>query len=388
MNAFTFQMPTRIIFREGATEELPTLALSLLPPENTRVLLVSSRRNATTPAFLKIVFALQQAGMDCCVYKDATPEPTEEEIDNAAAVLRQTAPGLLIAVGGGSVIDAAKALSLLAVNDGSIREYLFGGNRTICTPPLPLIAVPTTAGSGSEVTAASVIDDRAHQVKLSVTDQRLIPRYAVIDPYLHVGMPKSVTASTGMDALTHAIEAYVSKNANPISDAYAEKCIQLIGQNLLSAFKDGTNLEARSGMALAAVLGAGAYLNAGLGAVHGISQSVAAVAHTPHGVTNAILLPHVMTLNLPGNPVKFAEIARLLGADIARQSLNMAARTSVTAVETLLSETRLPTSLVTLHVEERQFEKIADGAVSYRLLPLNPVPVTRAHILSVLHNAF
>ncbi len=388
MKAFTFQMPTKIIFREGATEELPTLVQTLLLPEKHRVLLVSSRRNAATPEFLRIVTSLQQAGLDCIVYKDAVPEPTVKDIDHAATTLRQDSPGVIIAVGGGSVIDTAKALALLAVNGGSIRDYLFGGSRTICTSPLPLIAVPTTAGSGSEVTAASVIDDGEQQSKLSVTDQRLIPCYAVIDPNLHVGMPQAVTASTGMDALTHAIEAYVSKNANPVSDAYAEKCIQLVGQHLLSAVKDGTNLEARGGMALAAVLGAAAYLNAGLGAVHGISQSTAAIAHTPHGVTNAILLPHVMSLNLPGNPLKFAEIARLLGADVGGRSLDDAAWSSVSVVKGVLAATGLPGSLATLNVHENQFEKIADATVSYRLLPLNPVPVTRSDVLSILQSAF
>ena len=258
MKEFTFKMPARVLFGEGKALEAGALCKTLLPEGETRVLIVTGPRVSKEAYFAKIPAALTASGLICTVFSDTRPEPDVASIDAAAAVARQSGAKLLLAVGGGSPIDCAKAMAALATNEGSIREYLFGGSKTVQRPPLPIIAMPTTAGSGSEVTAAAVVDDTEKGVKLSLTHESLIPRYAVIDPLLQAGMPPAVTAATGMDALTHAIEAYVSLNASPISDAYAEKCISLVGRHLRTAVGDGANREARSGMAVAAVLGAAA----------------------------------------------------------------------------------------------------------------------------------
>lgn len=387
MKDFSFKMPARIVFGEGKALELSGLARFLLPPGENRLLLVTGPRVSRDAYFGKIVQALEDEGFVCTVYADTMPEPSVDAVDRAAETVRACGAKLLIAVGGGSPIDCAKAMALLATNEGSIRDYLFGGSRTIDSEPLPLIAVPTTAGSGSEVTAATVIDDTEKGVKLSVTHDGLIPRYAVIDPLMHLGMPPAVTAATGMDALTHAIEAYVSLNASPLSDIYAEKCISLVGKWLRTAVGDGQNREARGGMALAAVLGAAAFLNGGLGAVHGVSQSLGGVAHVSHGATNAVMLPVVMQRNLAGCPHKFARIARLLGERTEGLSERDAAEYAVKAVRTLSADVGIPRSLSDMGVRRDMFEEVVRGTMGYRLLAVNPVRITEADVYQFLESA-
>ena len=382
-----FKMPARIVFGEGKALELDGFVKSLLPEGATRLLLVTGPRVSKDPHFARILASLEAAGYDCAVYADTMPEPSVAAVDAAAHVTRESGAKLLIAVGGGSPIDCAKAMAMLATNEGSVRDYLFGGSKTIQHPPLPIIAVPTTAGSGSEVTASSVIDDTERGVKLSVTHEGLIPRYAVVDPLMHLGMPPAVTAATGMDALTHAIEAFVSLNASPISDAYAEKCIELVGRHLRTAVGDGQNRAARGGMAVAAVLGAAAFLNGGLGAVHGISQSLGGVAHLSHGETNAVMLPVVMERNLAGNPGKFARIARLLGEVTDGLSEREAAAKAVTAVRTLSADVGIPRCLSDMGVRREMFEEIVRGTMGYRLLAVNPVKITERDVYDFLENA-
>lgn len=383
--AFTVKLPPHIEFGVRKADQLADLIHSLFPERRPRILLICSRRTAHEAAFASLSNALKEKGLFCSLWADAVTEPTVENIDRADALLRELAPDVFVAVGGGSVIDTAKALALLATNRGSIRNFLFGGGRKIEISPLPVIALPTTAGSGSEVTGSCVISDTKRGVKLSVTDDWLIPRMAVVDPLLHVGMPALVTASTGMDALTHAIEAYVSKNANPISDAFSEKAIELIGVHLRAAVADGRNLEARSGMAQAAVLGAMAFLNAGLGAVHGISQSVSGVIHSAHGVTNAVLLPTVMRFNLPGNPMKFSRIASALGQQA--EDTQALPALAVTAVDDLSKEIGIPRGLSDLGLRADMFEQIVESTMQYRMLSCNPVPVTRQNVHTLLQAA-
>lgn len=387
MKDFMFKMPARIVFGEGKALELDGIVKSLLPGGETRLLLVTGPRVSKDSYFARILASLEAAGYDCTVYADTMPEPSVAAVDAAARFARESGAKLLVAVGGGSPIDCAKAMAMLVTNEGSVLDYLFGGSKTIQHPPLPIIAVPTTAGSGSEVTAASVIDDTERGVKLSVTHEGLIPRYAVVDPLMHLGMPPSVTAATGMDALTHAIEAFVSLNASPISDAYAEKCIELVGSHLRTAVGDGQNREARGGMAVAAVLGAAAFLNGGLGAVHGVSQSLGGVAHLSHGETNAVMLPVVMERNLAGNPRKFARIAKLLGEVTDGLSEREAAAKAVTAVRTLSADVGIPCRLSDMGVRREMFEEIVRGTMGYRLLAVNPVKITERDVYDFLEKA-
>ena len=386
MKDFLFKIPTKIIYGVNASRNLkPVLDQYGIG----KVMVVTDAGIAGTDGFKALLEGLDKQSVDYQVYAEAVADPPIEAVDEAAKILKASGAEGVIAVGGGSSIDTSKAMCMLVTNEGSVREYLFGGTKTVTKRPLPLIAVPTTAGSGSEVTAASVITDNQHDIKLSVTHEYLMPLAAIVDPVMHVGMPPMITASTGMDALTHAIEAYVSLNAEPISDMYAQTAIKMIGENIRTAMYDPTNIEARGNMAIASVLAAAAFVNAGLGAVHGISQAMGGIAHTPHGIANSLLLPYVMELNVAGNPKKFADIARLLGEDIEGLSIRDAANYSIRAVKQMSKDLRIPSSLkeLAIPVTPDMFDTIIEGTMAYRLLAVNPVKVRREDVLNILNRA-
>lgn len=385
MKDFVFKMPSKILFGVGVSGDLSELCREF---STGTVMVVTDKVIGKTAGFLQMLEGLKKHDIVYQVYDDTVPEPPVEAVDRAAEILRSSGCGLVIAVGGGSAIDSAKAMCMLSTNPGSVRDYLFGGCRTIENRPLPLVCVPTTAGSGSEVTASSVISDVQRGIKLSVTHDWIVPLAAVIDPVMHKDMPPLITASTGMDALTHAIEAYVSKNAEPISDALALSAIRLIGENIRRATHDPGCMEARSNMALASLMAAAAFVNAGLGAVHGISQAIGGVAHVSHGISNSLLLPYVCQANLAGNMERFAIAANLLGENTEGMPLYEAAERCVKAIDQLLKDLRLPTTLQQVKVEKEMFPEIVKGALEYRLMPLNPVVLEEADIYRILEQAY
>lgn len=386
MKDFLFKLPTKIVYGVNSSLNLKPI---LDEYGISKVMVVTDAGIAGTDGFKALVDGLKNQGVEYVIFSDAVADPPIEAVDEAAGILKESGADGVLAVGGGSSIDTSKAMCMLVTNEGSVREYLFGGTKTVTNRPIPLIAVPTTAGSGSEVTAASVITDNQRDIKLSVTHEYLMPLVAVVDPMMHVGMPPMITASTGMDALTHAIEAYVSLNAEPISDMYATTAIKMIGENIRTAMYNPTNIEARGNMAIASVLAAAAFVNAGLGAVHGISQSMGGIAHTPHGIGNSLLLPYVMELNVAGNPGKFAKIAELLGEDITGLSIRDAADLSIEAVKQMSKDLRIPSSLkeLAIPVTEDMFDTIVDGTMGYRLLAVNPVKVRREDVYEILNKA-
>lgn len=381
MKDFLFKSPTKIVFGINKALKLDEL---LEPLGVSKVFIVTGKHVEKEMSFQNVIESLQTKGYACTVYSDTVADPPIDVCDAAADYLKQTECEAIIAIGGGSVIDTAKAMSMLVTNSGSVKEYLFGGTKSVEKKGLPLIAVPTTAGSGSEVSAASVITDEENDIKLSVTHEYLMPMYAVIDPVMQVGMPASLTASTGMDALTHALEAYVSLNANLMSDMYAEKAMRLIGKNLRTAVFQPSNIEARTNMALASTLAAVAFVNGGLGAVHGIAQAMGGIAHVPHGVANAMLLPHVLEVNVRGNIEKFSNIAEFLGEDTTGLSKRDAADLAIKAVSKLASDLRIPSSLQEVGVTPDMYDTIVKGTMEYRLLAVNPVKITEQDVYSIL----
>lgn len=385
MKSFLFKSPTKVKFGAGAALELAGI-LEELGAEKPMV--VSGPNVSKTACFQGVTDALIQKGYEPVLYLKTVVDPPIEEVDEAAGFLRSSSCDAVIAIGGGSPIDTAKAMCMLASNEGSVRDYLFGGTRTVQNPSIPLICVPTTAGSGSEVTAASVLTDTRNDLKLSVTHENLFPRYAVIDPMLHMEMPASITSTTGMDALTHALESYVSLNANPISDAYGAAAMKLIAANLRTAYTKPDDLEARSSMAVAGSMAATAYVNGGLGAVHGIAQSVGGVAHVAHGLANAMMLPYVMEKNLKGNLQKFAEIAGYLGADLTGMTVQKAAEQAVLEVKRLAEDLKIPKTLREVGVTREMFPTIIKGTMEYRLLAINPVKLTAEDVAEILEKVY
>lgn len=385
MKNFLFKSPTKLKFGVGSSLEISSLLKEL---SFQKVFVVTDKVIAQMEPFQNLYAALEAAGLECQIFSDTVVDPPIQVVDAAADILKASGADVVIAVGGGSAIDSAKSMCMLVNNEGSVREYLFGGTKTVTNPSLPLIAVPTTAGSGSEVTASSVITDEENNIKLSVTHENILPMYAIIDPLMQMGMPLSITASTGMDALTHAIEAYVSLNASLVSDAYAEKAIQLIGSNIRTATFNPTDVEARSNMAIASTLAAVSFVNGGLGAVHGIAQAMGGIAHVPHGVANALLLPHVMEVNVMGNIEKFANIAKLLGENTEGLSLREQADLAIDAVAKLAKDLRIPSTLREVKVTEEMFETIVKGTMEYRLLAVNPVKIREQDVYYILNKAF
>jgi alcohol dehydrogenase class IV len=385
MKNFLFKSPTKIVFGENEALKIHIICSQL---GLKKLFIVTDKVIEETIPFRNFSEALKTAGFDTVVYSDTVVDPPVDVVDRIARILKDSGCDAVIAVGGGSPIDTAKAITMLASNRGSIKEYLFGGTRTVNNRSLPLIAVPTTAGSGSEVTSASVITDTENDIKLSVTHEYLAPLYTVVDPVMQKGMPPFITATTGIDALTHALEAYVSLNASPVSDAYAEKAMAMIAENIRTATFNPENLEARSNMAIASVMAAVAFSNGGLGAVHGISQAMGGVAHVAHGLANSLMLPFVMEKNVAGNIKKFAKIAELLGERTEGLSIREQADLSIKAVVRLVRDLRIPEKLSEVKVTREMFPSIVRGTMEYRLLAVNPVRIREQDVYEILEKAF
>lgn len=381
MKDFLFKTPTKIVFGVDSSLRINEILTELKVKSP---FIITDKVIQNTDSFIHMIKTLEESGIACSIYSDTVTDPPIQVVDKAAKILKESGCDVAIAVGGGSPIDTAKAMCMLVNNEGSIKDYLFGGSKKVENPSLPLICVPTTAGSGSEVTASSVITDEENNIKLSVTHEYIIPKYAVIDPLMQKGMPPFITATTGMDALTHAIEAYVSLNANPISDAYAKEAIRLIGTYLRTAVFNPNDVESRSYMSLASVMAAVAFVNGGLGAVHGISQAMGGVAHVAHGVANAMILPYVMELNVKGNIKKFANIADLMGEKVEQLSLREQADKAVEAVDRLSLDLGIPRKLSEVNVTKEMFPDIVKGTMEYRLLPVNPVKIQESDVYEIL----
>ena len=386
MKDFVFRMPTRVRFGIGITKTLGKILKEELRYSN--IFIASDPGIVQAGLIDRIEEALKAEGIRFCLYDQLVPDPTIEVVDEAADVLRKSGAEAVLAVGGGSVIDTAKAMCMLQTHEGSIRDYLFGGSKSVSHAIMPLICIPTTAGTGSEMTAASVITDQQTKTKVSVTHENLIPRLAVIDPQLQAGMPPLITATTGMDALTHAIESYVSLNAGPISDAMGLAAVKQISQNLRTAAADGSNLQARANMAVASTMAGAAFMNGGLGVVHGIAQAIGAAAHVPHGTANALLLPYCMRRNVVGTLKKFKDIADAMGENTEGLTVRAAADRAVSAVFQLDQDLKVPMHLKQVGVTHEMFPKIIKATMEYRMLTTNPCQLSSDDVLSILQSAY
>lgn len=370
---FEFFSPVKLVTGVGAALHMDQWMKAF---EAEKILVITGSHVAKSNAFSAFTEAMKVQGISFEVYSKVIPEPPMGMVDELAEYVRSENFGLVIAVGGGSPMDTAKAVCMLKNNEGSIKDYLFGGSRVPKAPSLPLICIPTTAGSGSEVTASSVIEDTDNHIKLSCTHPILQPKIAILDPMMQQDMPPKITAGTGMDALTHAIEAYTSKNSSVFSDIYARRAIELIGEHLPKVMEEPDNLESRMMMAQASSMAAIAFVNGGLGAVHGISQSMGGIAHTPHGITNAILLPKVMKYNYIGAVEKYADIASLLGVDTSQMSTEEAAKVAGEKIVEMNQQIGIPDNIACLKVTKNMFPEIIKGTMGYRLLWMNPVTFT------------
>jgi len=346
---------------------------------------------------------LSEAGVAVEVFSGGEPEPSLKAALAAAAAARDFRPDGVVGLGGGSNMDLAKITAVLLTHGGKPLDY--AGDDKIHGPVLPLLCVPTTAGTGSEVSAASVLSDTENQMKVGVLSNYLRPAVAVVDPLLTVSCPPKVTADSGIDALTHAIEAYtavdnsvfplppgersVYQGRHPFGDMLAERAVGLIGAHLRRAVRDGSDLEAREGMALGATLAGMAFSNVGVAAVHALEYPVGGATHCSHGAGNGLLLPYVMRYNLPVRAAAFASLARLLGEDVTGMSDEAAAERAVAAVERLRDDVGVPSRLRDLGVTEGQLRPFAEKAFGVRrILRVNPRTPTVDDLEGILRAAF
>jgi alcohol dehydrogenase class IV len=302
-------LPSSVWIEPGARRRVADEAAAL---DTSRALVVSDAFLTERGVTGEIVALLEDAEFAVAVFDEIEPDPTDAAIDEGRAALVRHEADVVVAVGGGSVLDAAKTIAVRGANPGPLRQYM--GYGQLAGAGLPVIAIPTTAGTGSEATRVVVVTDVATDTKMMLLDDRLVPRVALVDVELSATMPRPLTAHVGVDTLTHGIEAYVSQQATPETDELARSCVALCGQHLQAAWRDGSDLDARAGMARAAYEGGAAFANSSVCLVHGMSRPLGAVFHVPHGLSNAVLLPTVTAFSLPGAPERYAEVARAFGA--------------------------------------------------------------------------
>ncbi len=390
---WTFHSAGQIVFGRGAVSQLGELAARL---RARRVLVVTDAVLERAGTLERVRRPLAEAGLEVAAFTGGEPEPSMRAALACYETARGFRPDALVGLGGGSNMDLAKLTAVLLAHGGGPNDYV--GDDKIPGPIFPLICVATTAGTGSEVSAASVVTDTDKQIKVGILSNYLRPAVAVVDPLLTVSCPPKVTADSGIDALTHAIEAYtavdnaefplppgertVYQGKHPMGDLCAEKAITLVGRYLRRAVRDGSDLEARDGMALAATLAGLAFSNVGVALVHAMEYPVGGAVHVSHGCGNGLLLPYVMRFNLPARRREFAEVARLLGEEpIAERAID--------AVERLRSDIGIPGRLRDLGVREDMLRPFAERAAGIRrILRVNPRSASVEEVEGIYREAF
>ncbi|MGF1770737.1 L-threonine dehydrogenase [Vibrio wakamikoensis] len=330
----------------------------------------------------KLTTLLDEAQVAAVVYDETKPNPTIENVNDGLALLKEHGCDCVISFGGGSPHDCAKGIALLATNGGEIKDY--EGVDVSIKPQLPLIAINTTAGTASEMTRFCIITDEARHIKMAIVDKNVTPIVSVNDPELMLAKPASLTAATGMDALTHAIEAFVSIAATPVTDASAIKAIEMIQANLREAVANGDNLEARDNMAYAQFMAGMAFNNASLGYVHAIAHQLGGFYDLPHGVCNAVLLPHVQQYNAQVAPARLTDVARAMGVDTTGMSDEQAADAGLDAIRQLSKDVSIPAGLEELGVKRDDFDVLAANALKDACGFTNPKQATHDEIIGIL----
>ncbi|XZK74678.1 L-threonine dehydrogenase [Clostridium perfringens] len=333
----------------------------------------------------KVTDVLDNKNIEYAIYDETKPNPTVKNVNDGLALLKEKECDFVISLGGGSAHDCAKGIALLATNGGEIKDY--EGVDKSKKPQLPMVGINTTAGTGSEMTLFAIITDEERHIKMALVDKHLTPIIAVNDPMLMLAMPKSLTAATGMDALTHAIEAYVSTSATPITDACAEKAIELISNYLVNAVENGQDVEARDMMAYAEYLAGMAFNNASLGYVHAMAHQLGGFYNLPHGVCNAILLPHVQEYNKATSASRLAKIAKIMGGNIEGLTDEQGADLCIDMIKSLSQTVGIPEGLGVLGVKESDFETLATNALNDACSLTNPRKGNLEEVIAIFKKA-
>jgi len=385
---FEFYMPPVTIIGAGAHKEIPARLACL---GGSKPLLVTDKGMTGLGVTDKVTSLLRGAGMECVVYDETVPNPTDGNVQSGLDLYVRSGCDSIITLGGGSAHDCGKGIGIVATNGGTIHQYE-GVNKSANAMP-PFLAVNTTAGTASEMTRFCIITDTARKVKMAIVDWRVTPELALDDPELMVGMPPRLTAATGIDALTHAVEAYVSTQATHMTDANAEKSIRLIAKYLRRAVGNGRSLEAREAMCYAQYQAGMAFNSAGLGYVHAMAHQLGGYMNLPHGECNAILLPHVCEYNMLACMERFAEMATFLGVDVAVRTQREAACKAIQALKDLIADVGIPSGLRELArqydktVNEADFAVMAENAMKDSCALTNPRAMRKEDIIGIYRKA-
>lgn len=393
LKMYNFRMPRNILFGINASERVGERAKEL---GGKKALLVTDSMLQATKAIDKVRNSLQQAAIEVLIYDEVKTETTIEHVNRGKELFESQNCDLIIALGGGSCIDAGKAIAVLATNPGNITDY--EGRGKVKKPKCPMIAIPTTAGTGSEVTWVAVIRDSSKNIKFFVNSPYLVPEEAIEDPLLTISMPSKVTMSSGMDALTHAIEGYIAtREANtgygspPIIEFLALPAIELISRNIRKAWADGENIEARSNMMLGQMMAGMTFGNSGTALVHAMAHPLGGHFDIPHGLGNAIMLPYALEYTCIAVPEKFARISHAMGENTLGLPLMEGAELSISAVKKLCSDIRVP-RLRDLGIEKRKYQQaipqMVKEAMASVTTQVNPRKPTEKDIVELFNKAF
>ncbi len=365
--------PTNVKVGQGRISELAELCsqMGMQSP-----LLITDPGLAALPMVGKVLSDLQNTGLKCRVFSKIKANPTGENVEAGVADYKQNNHDGVIAFGGGSALDAAKAVALMVGQNRPIWDFEDVGDnwtRVNGEAMSPVVAVPTTAGTGSEVGRASVITDQAQHIKKIIFHPNMLPAQVILDPELTVGLPKGVTAATGMDALIHAVEAFTSKNADSLTDVFACQAMERLYTNIRTVFQDGSDITARANMLEGSLLAGMAFANAGVTAVHAFAYPIGAEFHIPHGVANSIMLTPVMEFNMSGNLSKFATIGKTFGHDVSGMTEKEAATLAVDSLRQLAHDLQIPKHLSEFGIKDSDIPGLAKGVMKVtRLLDNNP----------------
>lgn len=382
-----FQIPSTVIVGGGASLQLAAQAQKL---HVRRALLVTDAFMVASSLAEQIAQQLQEAGIATATFADVQPDPSVKNVMDGLAALKQSDAEVVVGLGGGSPMDAAKAIAVLATNPAPLAQYI--GYHQIPRAGMPLILIPTTAGTGSEVTRVAVITDTERDVKMMLLDAHLLPCVALVDFELTLSMPRHLTAHVGVDTLTHGLEAYVSRRANPLTDPIALSCMKLVAENLETAFREPADRTARESMMVAACQGGMAFSNSSVALVHGMSRPIGAHFHVPHGLSNAVLLPEVTRFSIPGAETRYATAARVMNLAAAGDSDTDACQALLRFLDEQnrrLEVGRLRDAVkVDRSVFETKLDAMADAALASGSPQNNPRVPSKADIIELYQRAW
>ncbi|WP_273762514.1 L-threonine dehydrogenase [Aeromonas hydrophila] len=382
MATFKFYIPAINLMGAGCLQEA---AADIKGYGHRKALIVTDKILNQIGVVAKVAGLLAEHGIESAVFDETKPNPTMTNVEAGLAMLKANGCDCVISLGGGSPHDCAKGIALVAANGGSIKDYE-GVDRS-AKPQLPLIAINTTAGTASEMTRFCIITDEARHVKMAIVDKHVTPLMSVNDPELMLAKPAGLTAATGMDALTHAIEAYVSTIATPVTDASAIMAIQLIAKHLRTAVNHGDDLHAREQMAYAQFLAGMAFNNASLGYVHAMAHQLGGFYDLPHGVCNAVLLPHVQAYNAQVSAARLKDVARHMGVDVSAMNDEQGAAAAIAAIQQLARDVKIPAGLEQLGVKADDFKLLAENALKDACGFTNPKQASHAEIVAIFRAA-